>query len=359
MGLMALAPKTASVIISNHNYGGFVGNAIESALRQQHRPLEIIVVDDGSTDNSLGVISAFGARVRPVFKENGGQASALNAGCRIAQGEVVFLLDSDDLLKPDAVETVLASWKPETVMMHSRLDQVDAQGRATPGTVPAPWRRLDEGQVRDRLLEDGVYSTTVTSGLAFRRDVLQRVLPIPEDQFRQGADGYLVRAIAFHGPVQAIERPLASYRRHGQNYTEAGLTPAHLGIYFRRRIRFHRSEVDAVRSLAAQHGLEAAFDVGAREPGYLLDRLCSVVVDPDEHPIPGDTRLGLLPSVLIENARAKGRPAWRRVYVTTLAAAVGLLPRPVASRLVAGWHSSASRPEWLARLRSSRSGRTK
>ena len=67
--------RPASVIINNHNYGRYLGEAIESALAQTHPVTEVVVVDDGSTDDSVEVITAFGRRILPIFQENRGQAS--------------------------------------------------------------------------------------------------------------------------------------------------------------------------------------------------------------------------------------------------------------------------------------------
>src|SRR5262245_29609184 len=88
-GARAPLPQTTSMVISNFNYARFLGAAIASAAGQTRAPLEVIVVDDGSTDGSREVIASFGSRVRPVFKPNGGMASALNAGFAIARGDVV------------------------------------------------------------------------------------------------------------------------------------------------------------------------------------------------------------------------------------------------------------------------------
>lgn len=344
-------PKTASVVIPVFNYARFVGEAIESALGQTRAPLEVVVVDDGSTDGSRAIISSFGDSIRPVFKENGGHASAFNAGFRVARGDVVFLLDADDVLNPDAVATVLAGWGPDTVMTQSRLELMDARGQPIRGAVPPPWIHLDEGDVRARLLGSGSYAAGVTSGLAFRRDALLRVLPIPEDRFRQAADGYLVRAVAFQGSVQAIQRPLGRYRRHGGNNSELGATLADVAAGLRKHIGFLRSEFDTVRRLAAGHGLESAPGLGEREPRYLTLRLSSVVIDPVNHPVPGDASLRLLPSVLVATARAQGVPLRRRLYEMAAATMVAILPRPLAGCVVAWWHSPASRPRWLARWR--------
>lgn len=99
-----------SIIVNNYNYGRFLREAIESALSQTYKPLEVIVVDDGSTDCSRDVIASFGARILPVFKENGGQASALNAGFARSHGDLVMFLDSDDLLLDYAIERVVSCW---------------------------------------------------------------------------------------------------------------------------------------------------------------------------------------------------------------------------------------------------------
>jgi glycosyltransferase involved in cell wall biosynthesis len=345
------APQTASVVIPSFNYGRFIGDAIESALRQSRPPRDVIVVDDGSTDDSRAVISGFGNRIQAVFKENGGFGSAINAGCRRAEGDVVFLLDADDELRPEAVATVLGAWQPDTVMVHCRPGLMDAQGRDVPGTVPAPWIRLDEGDVRPRLLATGTFSTTVTSGLALRRDTLLRVLPIPEDRFRQGADGFLVRAIAFLGPVQAVDRPLARYRRHGENDSEIGPSREQLAAGFRKKITFLRNEFEAVKELAREHGLSAREDLGEHDPDYLFLRLCSLAVDRAGHPLPDKSRMRLATRFLASQWRLQS-PAGRRLAMAGLASALAVLPHPLRPPLLAWWYVPAARPAWLSRFAS-------
>src|SRR5260370_40785973 len=92
-----------SIVVNNFNYGRFIGAAIDSALAQSYTRVEIIVVDDGSTDNSRDVISGYGDKVCAVFKQNGGQASAVNAGFRASHGSVGIFLDPDDGPIPKAV----------------------------------------------------------------------------------------------------------------------------------------------------------------------------------------------------------------------------------------------------------------
>src|SRR4051795_10336845 len=94
----------ASIVINNYNYGRFLRESIQSALAQTHPNCEVIVVDDGSTDDSREIITSYGQRVKPIFKENAGQGSTFNAGFPVSSGDFVCFLDSDDTLYPDAMQ---------------------------------------------------------------------------------------------------------------------------------------------------------------------------------------------------------------------------------------------------------------
>ena len=96
----------ASIVINNYNYGRFLPEAIESALGHTYPNTEVIVVDDGSTDNSREVISKYGSRVISVLKANGGQGSAFNAGFAASKGDLIFFLDSDDFFYPEKVASI-------------------------------------------------------------------------------------------------------------------------------------------------------------------------------------------------------------------------------------------------------------
>lgn len=98
-----MVKQLVSIIINNYNYSQFLGEAIDSALSQTYPNTEVIVVDDGSTDNSQHLIASYATQILPLLKNNGGQASALNAGFRISRGEIIIFLDADDYLFPYAV----------------------------------------------------------------------------------------------------------------------------------------------------------------------------------------------------------------------------------------------------------------
>jgi glycosyltransferase involved in cell wall biosynthesis len=207
---------TVSIVLNNYNYARFLRQAIDSALNQTYPHCEVVVVDDGSTDESAEIIRSYGPKIRAVFKENGGQASALNAGFAQARGEIIKFLDSDDYLMPTTVERIVAVWNSEVQILHHRLQIVDANGNNL-GIMPDPRHALDSGDLVPLILRQGGYSLPPTSGLAYSRGFLQKVLPMPDEDFRICADSWLLFKGPFFAPVTVIEDALAYYRQHGAN----------------------------------------------------------------------------------------------------------------------------------------------
>ena len=209
--------RLVSIIINNYNYARFLPEAIESALSQRHTAVEVIVVDDGSTDDSAAVIGRYADQVKPVIKANGGQASAFNAGFEESRGEVVLFLDADDVLLETAVERALASFdNPRVAKAHWRLIEIDANGEPT-GRMQPIWP-LPEGDVSERMIKTGPGLTTPpTSGNAWARWFLQAVLPMPEAEYRISADFYLAQLSMVAGELRTIDKPQALMRHHGSN----------------------------------------------------------------------------------------------------------------------------------------------
>lgn len=336
-------PPTISVVIDNYNYARFLGDAIESALRQGYPPCEVVVVDDGSTDASRDVIAGFGPAVVPVLKRNGGQASAVNAGFAASHGDLVLFLDADDMLFPDALARVAASARPDMGKLHFRLQAVDAAGRPLGYTLPPSDRPLATGDVVPALVDAGRYVTPTMSGNVFPREVLRRILPVPEDEFRISADGYLVTAAPFHGPVVAVEERLAAYRVHGGNWW----APADLDAHRLREFALHDvAKYRCVRTQAATVGVAVAEDLETRDHFHLRARMGSWRLDPARHPFPEDSGARLLRS----GARATLRsdlPMPRRLAFTAWFAAVAAAPAPVARSLLRWLYVPQRRPRWL------------
>jgi glycosyltransferase involved in cell wall biosynthesis len=206
-----------SIVIPNYNYQRYVGAAIESALAQNHPDLDVIVVDDGSSDNSRAVIASFGERIRAVYQANGGHVAACNAGWPLARHEIVIFLDADDLLMPDAASTIAAAWRPGVSKVQWTLKVVDAVGRPTGSSFPKYPPCFKPGAVRQTLLETGGYPSPPTSGNAYARSFLETLSPIEGHRWM---DPLLVSAAPLYGDVITIKRVLSAYRSHDANGTE-------------------------------------------------------------------------------------------------------------------------------------------
>lgn len=205
-----------SVIINNYNYGGFVGDAIESALAQTYTNCEVIVVDDGSHDNSREVISRFGSRIKAVFKSNGGQSSAFNAGFAESSGDVICFLDSDDVFLPTKVERVvdgLAACPQGWCFHHIQWTDTALKPIFT-SPIPYSTGRYD---FRSALIEGKcTFAAPATSGLAFARTLLNQLMPIPE-AITITSDNYLKLSSLALEPGYFIAEQYALQRMHGNN----------------------------------------------------------------------------------------------------------------------------------------------
>jgi glycosyltransferase involved in cell wall biosynthesis len=207
-----------TIVVLNYNYGRFVGEAIDSAIEQTCTATEVVVVDDGSTDESLSVIERYSGAVTAHSQSNAGQAAAINAAFRLSRGRVVIFLDADDTLEPTAAEVATEAMRPGVVQVHWPMTVVDAAGGPT-GRLKPEWP-LPDGDLRAVVRRDGpgAFGFAATSGNAFDREFLASVLPVPTVGYeRGGADHYLAWIASACGVVRRIDAPLSRHRRHGGN----------------------------------------------------------------------------------------------------------------------------------------------
>jgi hypothetical protein len=329
-----------SIVIDNYNYARFLPLAIDSALAQTYEHVEVVVVDDGSTDSSLDVLAGYGSRIVAVTKANGGQASALNAGYAACRGDVVLFLDSDDVLYPDAVAEVLAVLRPETAKVHGALDEVDADGRPLGRTNPSDAAALADGDVLPSLLSTGRYVCPVMSGNAYTRWLLDRIMPIPEQAFVGTADGYLVALAGLHGPVAATPRPLGRYRRHGSNAWGAAPSGQSLSKHVAREM----SRYQELRREGAALGLQVHERIDLRDISGLRSRLSSLRLAGVEHPVPSDSRLLLVRCGVRALWRTPEIDTRRRVMFTVWFLVVGFAPLRLARHAITWLYVASARP---------------
>ncbi|GAA4452707.1 hypothetical protein GCM10023189_16550 [Nibrella saemangeumensis] len=214
-----------SIIIDNYNYGRFLREAIDSALHQTYDYTEIIVVDDGSTDDSPAIIQEYGNTIIAIIKQNGGQASAFNEGFKASRGQIIVFLDSDDMLLPTAIEQVVLSFNnPDVSKVHWPMWRIDGSGGKNGEIVPV--HPLAQGDLLKQLIQHGpayFCGTAVgspTSGNAWSRSFLDQVFPLPESDFKTGGvDFYLFVLAPVYGQVRTISKPQGLYRVHGSNDT--------------------------------------------------------------------------------------------------------------------------------------------
>jgi len=340
---MSVRPPSVSVIINNYNYGRFLREAIDSALNQTYPDIEVIVVDDGSTDNSYDVIDSYEDRITPVLKDNGGQASAFNAGFTVSRGEIVMFLDADDYLFSHAVERVAAVWKQGVAEVHYRLEVVDAVGNAH-GYLPPHEKRLDSGAVWQILLKRGSYITSVTSGMGFSRAVLGQILPVPEAEFRISADGYLATLAPFFGQVRSIEEALGAYRQHGSNrwdYNEVS------SERFRQSVHHDLQKQALLTCKGAELGYKLPRDMGLRDYAQVQARIVSLRLDPEKHPVPSDHTLRLVHRGLYAIWRYSELNWKERLVFSAWFVWVGFLPLSLARPAISWLLVRRSRPEAL------------
>jgi hypothetical protein len=263
---------TVSIVINNYNYGRFLSQAIDSAMEQTDPPTEVIVVDDGSTDNSHEILDHYRDLVVVIHKSNGGQASALNAGMVASTGEIVVFLDSDDALFPSAVATLRSGWRRDIARIQFPLEVIDAAGKPLGSyvggaAIPKP-----------TLGPFGVGSPT--SGNAFARHALEKVMPIPEDDWKICADVVLTAASSLFGEVVPLSEPLGKYRVHGKNRI-AGTSGSVAEV--RRAIESDVNLHKFLRQLAPDQ-------IGAFEqwlgkyPQHWVSRISSLRESPADHP---------------------------------------------------------------------------
>ena len=332
-----------SIIINNYNYDRFLSEAIDSALNQTYSNVEVIVVDDGSIDNSREIIANYGDRIIPILQPNGKQAAAFNSGFARSKGDVIIFLDSDDYLFPHTVEQIVLIWKPELAKVHYRLEVVDTVGKSLGYSSPQGTSPLAQGEVWKNILDQGGYTSTPTSGNALSRSALEKIFPIP-DAYKLTADDYLSYQVPFYGNVGAIEEPLGAYRIHDSNQWALSTVTA---AKFQRFVRHDLQNFELVTQKAKEFGYDYPADLDQRSIGRLWSRIISLRLEPKEHPIASDRALNLIYCGIRSLWKYSDFNWQKRTFYSIWFIWVGLLPLPLATPAITWLYAPQYRPKFI------------
>ena len=336
-------PFGVSIIIPNYNYGRFVGEAIDSALAQTHEPVEVIVVDDGSTDESRAVIESYGDRIKAIFQENAGQTRACCNGFRQASHSIVMFLDSDDRLVPEAAAIAAREWPPGVSKKQFSLQTLNAEGELLELHWPKYPTRTTAAMMRSELLRTGYYPCPPTSGNAFSRDFLAKISPFDAHPY---VDSVINTLAPLYGAVLTQDIVIGHYRIHGTNtYSTNEINVSR----FARYIAGDDERIAILERHCRRLGIDFA---GPAVLDLLLPyRELQVVIAKLQARSYRD--LGRAIGLAIETVKVGAvypQSRWHRLLRAAWIVAVGVAPQQLAERLIGMRFSSTTRPPRLERL---------
>jgi glycosyltransferase involved in cell wall biosynthesis len=211
-----------SILISSYNYASFLGEAIESALAQTYENFEIIICDDGSSDSSREILERYRSRnskIQTIYQPNGGQSLALNAAFRMCAGEVICLLDADDVFLPGKLRRVVAAFAaaPDSGFAVNRMLVVDQSRKylaEMPSlyNLPCGWQGATLGSNGPQILP----GMPPTSGLSLRRSTADTIFPLPA-ALRAYSDTLIQVVTPLVTSIAAIDEAMSEYRVHEAN----------------------------------------------------------------------------------------------------------------------------------------------
>lgn len=339
-------PRRLSVIIANRNYARFLGESIDSALALDWPEVEVIVIDNGSTDNSRSVIERYGSNIRAVFQEDKGHLEACNRGFALSTGDVVMFLDADDRAHPELMHEVAAVWSDRVSKVQVQARVIDGGGRPSGGVFPAYHVTLTPQSVRAWAKTTGTYPTPPGAGNIYSRRFLEQIFPLTlvAGHF---SDSCPIAAAPYLGDVVTIRKPLVDYRIHGANgFSMQTLDPNR----FVPMLQNSLGMFEFARTIARGTGADVPPAALESSLHTLMIRAACYRLTPQLTPVRDESRSRIV------------RGLWRGLWtpqgfgrLQAMAAAIwGVLvlvaPERLARRLI-GWRfASLSRPPFVRRL---------
>lgn len=273
-----------SIIISSYNYELYIGQAIDSALAVKWPDVEVIVVDDGSTDGSPEIIRSYSERIISVFQTNAGRVNACNTGFSLATGDMVLFLDSDDVLSPDIVQEAMKVWSPDVSKIQFQMALIDANGAAIGQIKPSFAIKPQNKQIRRWFFNTGAYPASIGSGNLYTKKFLSEIFPLDKNIW-DSSDSCCLAAAPVYGPVETVVKPLVYYRVHGKN---ASLATQIDSSFSRKEIVRAQLRFAYAVEYAASKGIKLKKKSLFRSLAFAADRAISYRLEPHQHPIVDD-----------------------------------------------------------------------
>lgn len=219
---------TISAVIPAYNAGRFIGDAVASIRQQGAAVSEIIIIDDGSTDNTSEVVAALGSDIQYVRQENAGPSAARNLGIKLANSSWIAFLDADDVWTPNKIAEQMAALQdnPDAVLVASDMSEIDMMGdMLAPSLLDAHgllefFQRLDGSPVPHALRRLVEKNFIPTGTVMARRNVLLELGGFKPD-IRYGEDLELWARVAARHPIVCLPHAHLLRRQHGENATQA------------------------------------------------------------------------------------------------------------------------------------------
>ncbi|CAN7456842.1 glycosyltransferase [Polaromonas sp. LjRoot131] len=265
-----------SIVVPAYNHAGYLKECIESILAQDYPQVELIVLDDGSTDTTPAVLSAYGERFRWESQANMGQSATLNKGWGMAKGEILGYLSADDALRPQAVSEAVAvlQSRPEIVATYSDFDLIDEHSRAVRTVATRDFDARD--LVLDLVCQPG-------PGAFFRREAFLRAGPW-NPELRQNPDLDFWLRLSLVGNFLRIPKVLAGFRVHegSATYQSTNISRADEPVLMTRRFVATSGLPDWIaaashRLLATGYIASAQLHLRAGRPLMALQRIGSAM----------------------------------------------------------------------------------